>query len=39
MVEVIQQFSSPRDLGQIMSDIKEFADHIKKVAKVIRQKT
>ena len=35
MEDVIQQFSSLRDLGVIMSDVHE---HIEKVTKVVRQK-
>ena len=39
MEDVIQQFSSLRDLGVIMSDNGTFNEHIEKVTKVVRQKT
>ena len=38
MEDIIQQFSSLRDLGVIMSDTGKFNEHIEKVTKVVRQK-
>ena len=38
MEDIIQQFSSLRDLGVIMSDNGKFNEHIEKVTKVVRQK-
>ena len=38
MEEVIEQFSSLRDLGVIMSDTARFDDHIEKVATTVRRK-
>ena len=38
MEEVIDQFSSLRDLGVIMSDSARFDDHIEKVATTVRRK-
>ena len=38
MEEVIDQFSSLRDLGVIMSDNARFDDHIEKVATTVRRK-
>ena len=38
MDEVIEQFSSLRDLGVILTDDGKFQDHIEKVVKKVRQK-
>ena len=38
MENIIEQFSSLRDLGVIMSDSAKFEDHIDKVVKKVRQK-